>query len=209
MSLNNYNSIAPYYQLFSRLVYGRLLLSIQQDLIKTLPKKGNLLILGGGDGTILPLIASYAPNLSLHYVEASSTMISLAKSKSPIKQTIIFYHTDDILLLPEKMDALYAAFFFDLFDESTIAYLIERWTMQLSSSATWHIADFDAAYIPNGRWYRKIQLKASIIFFKTFTDLTLSKLPNVFKVFHTLKFKTLYTSELSGGFLRCQVFYQP
>ena len=109
------------------MVYGKDLLTIQVELIKTLPNKGNLLIVGGGTGDILPHLYQHSPNLKIDYIEASSKMIALAQRQTTTGQQINFIHSDTIPKTDYQYDAVYCAFFLDLFaEEEILQWLTDR-----------------------------------------------------------------------------------
>ena len=98
------------YNSLSGIIFAKRLQQIQQELIQYLPKEGNLLILGGGNGKILPLIYLHAPLLSINYVEASSSMIKIAK-KAKLKNQKITFHHSDVNNFEQKYKLIYAGFF--------------------------------------------------------------------------------------------------
>ena len=182
--LNQYNKIAHLYTGLSQLVFGNQLLKIQQELITHLPTDGKLLILGGGNGKILPHIHQHAPRLTIEYVEASSTMIQLAKKTKPKDQKITFHHKD-VRDYNQKHDYIFAGFFLDLFDEKEIEELILKFENN-KSRTTWYIADFQLNKRTKYRLLRNIQLKLTILFFRIMTQHSINHLPDIFSVFKGL-----------------------
>jgi len=185
--LNQYNKIAHFYTGLSRLVFGNQLLKIQQELITHLPTDGKLLILGGGNGEILPSIYKLAPKLSIDYVEASSTMIKLAKKKAPNQQKITFHHID-VLDYSHKHDHIYASFFLDLFHKKQIEQLIRK--LEKYKKTTWYIADFQINKNTRNHLFRSIQLKLTILFFRLTTQHTIRHLPDILSVFVKLGYSS-------------------
>lgn len=182
--LNQYNKIAHLYDGLSRIVYGNRLIKIQKELIQYLPREGKLLILGGGNGKILPLIYQHAPRLFIDYVEASSTMIQLAKKTKPKDQIITFHHMD-VFDYSEKHDHIYSGFFLDLFDEEQIKQLILKLGNK-NRETTWYLADFQLNKQTNYRLIRQIQLRATILFFRISTQHSIKHLPDIHSVFVSL-----------------------
>ena len=162
--LNSYNRIAFIYSLASKLVYGNTLTNIQHTLIKQLPQDGRLLIIGGGDGSILPFIYNNSPNLQLQYMEASSEMLKLAQSNAPKKQNIQFIHSDDFNKLDQEFNYIYAGFLFDLFPESKSTIIINELESKTLNDLTWYVADFEINKHTKRRRLRLFQMKLSIIF---------------------------------------------
>lgn len=204
--INDYNFIAPFYSFLSKVLFGKSLLTIQIKLIPTLPEEGRVLLIGGGNGEILPHIFSKRPNITIDYVEASSSMINLAKQMAPNLQTIQFIHSDTIDPTAEKYDAVFAAFFFDLFDENGII----KWLTLLSSVCvvkhTLHVADFQLSRTSNNYYWRLIQIKASIILFKITSNHRIKHLPKVFETIDQFGYKHLASKYLNDRFLCAKVF---
>ena len=186
--LNQYNKIAHLYTGLSRLVFGNQLLKIQQELITHLPTDGKLLILGGGNGKILPHIYQHASHLTIEYVEASSTMIQLAKKTKPKDQKITFHHKD-VRDYNQKHDYIFAGFFLDLFDEKKIEELILKLENK-NRETTWYIADFQLNKRTKYRLLRNIQLKLTILIFTIVTQHSINHLPDIFSVFKGLGYIT-------------------
>ena len=178
--LNQYNKIAHFYTGLSRLVFGNQLLKIQQELIMHLPTDGKLLILGGGNGEILPSIFKHAPHLSIEYVEASSSMTKLAKKNAPNHQKITFHHKD-VRDYSHKHDHIYAGFFLDLFHEKQIEQLIRK--LEKPKQTIWYVADFQINKNTKNRLFRSIQLKLTILFFRLTTQHTINHLPDIRSIF--------------------------
>ena len=186
--LNQYNKIAHFYTGLSRLFFGNQLLKIQQELITHLPTDGKLLILGGGNGEILPSIFKHAPHLSIEYVEASSTMIKLAKKNAPNHQKITFHHKD-VHDYSHKHGHIYAGFFLDLFHEKQIEQLIRK--LEKPEQTTWYIADFQINKNTRNHIFRSIQLKLTILFFRLTTQHSINYLPNIRSVFLSLRYSPM------------------
>ena len=184
-------------------MFGQSIQEIQHQLIRQLPTQGSLLLLGGGDGSILPLLYSHAPLLEIEYLEASSKMIELAKQQAHSSQKIVFNHNADFSTHKEQYDFIYTAFFLDQFTVHEIGKIIQRFKQ---SKTQWFVADFYLGENTRRKLWRNLQIKMSIIFFKCTTNHQVQNLPDVFKVFHELGFKSSYISTLGGGFYRLEIF---
>ncbi|NNJ55377.1 MAG: class I SAM-dependent methyltransferase [Bacteroidia bacterium] len=202
---NSYNFIANYYGFLSSSMFGNSILNIQENLIKHLPNQGTLLILGGGDGSILPLIFEHAPDIQIEYLEASNTMIELAKKKVSISQKITFNHNANFTTQLVSYDYVFCGFFFDQFEESKIAQIIQKID---SVKTRWMVADFCLNEVTKYRVWRMLQIKLSILFFKITARHSINYLPEVFETFYRDGFKSKHTSTLSHGFYRSQVFHR-
>ena len=187
-------------------MFGNSLLAIQLLLIKELPPKGHLLILGGGTGQILPSIYNQSPNLKITFLEASSKMIALAKRQTPTGQYITFIHSDSLENMKIECDYVYASFFLDLFSPTHIKAIVRTIENHQTHPMTWFIADFDLGPKVKYRLLREFQIKLSILFFTITTNHQQNFLPEVFEFFTKNRYKSLVTLYLKYGFLRAQVF---
>jgi hypothetical protein len=204
--LNSYNNIARSYSTLARIVYGDKLNQAKLTLVQTLPKHGNLLMIGGGNGEVLQAIFNHAPLLCVTYLEASDTMIVLAQKNSPAAMSITFEHSDSFEYAQVHIDAIYAAFFFDLFSPSKADEIIRLLEKKHTNKPTWHVGDFNLQGVDKWRITRKIQIKASILFFRLFTYHPYKKLPLVFQSFQKNGYISLFTSNLENNFLCIEVF---
>ncbi len=205
--LNHYNFIAKIYSPISRLVFGQRLKRIQAELISELPQEGSLVILGGGDGFILPLIYQHAPHLRIEFVEASSEMIKLAKAKTNANQNVSFTHSDSFSFQSSDHNLIYAAFFLDLFEQDKIGEVIGTIESKLKDQKNlkWYVADFELSKSTKRLVFRRFLIKLTILFFKIFTKHRVDYLPDVFNSFDQRKYKLLNTKTLGGNFIKYQV----
>ena len=207
--LNAYNKIANLYGLIASAVYGTQLNQAKQILVQTLPKHGNVLIIGGGNGEILQAIFDYAPHLSVTFVEASDTMLSLAKQITPETMSINFVHSDSFDYRQQHIDAIYAAFFFDIFSPIDADKIIQILEEKHPNKPTWHIADFNLQGVTKWKSLRKVQIKASILFFRLVANHAYTELPPLFSYFRNKGFKSLTKKTLAYNFLCIEVFQRP
>jgi SAM-dependent methyltransferase len=90
---NNYDPIARYYDVLSRLVYFRAQLKAQTDQLLFIPANSRILITGGGTGWILEEISKVRPSgLNITYVEISEKMLALTKKRDIKENTITYIH---------------------------------------------------------------------------------------------------------------------
>lgn len=201
--LNQYNKIAYLYNSLSGIIFGKRLQQIQQELIQYLPKEGILLILGGGNGKILPLIYLHAPLLSIDYVDASSSMIKIAKKAAPKNQKITFHHSD-VNNYEQKHKLIYAGFFLDLFNEKQIEELILKLGNKRSKTK-WYVADFCINKNTSYHLIRRFQLKITILFFRITTRHAINYLPKIHLVFEKMGYKSRKNKN-NTTFIFCDVF---
>ena len=203
--LNNYNSVAHFYDLASKLVYGDNLYKIQIDVLNQLPIEGKILILGGGTGLILKWLATHRPNLEIIFQDASSSMIKKARSNVSEDQNITFLHSSSFDH-QYGADFVFAAFFFDLFTQQESEGIIKSVNQNCNYKPSWVVCDFILDNKTKRAVIRKIQIKLSILFFKITTSHHLNFLPNVFDAFNSTAYEARYSNRIAGGFLCSKVF---
>ncbi|MEM0938526.1 MAG: methyltransferase domain-containing protein [Bacteroidota bacterium] len=140
MGINQFNSIAPYYDFLSRLVFGKKILESQIHFIKKIKKNDNILILGGGTGHLL----SYFPKGSqIDYLEKSEKMIQYAEKRKR-GLSIRFLHFD---FLRFKSDHRYTVvicpFFLDCFRLKNLNLAIEKIKSLLQPHGLLIVTDFE------------------------------------------------------------------
>ncbi|MEO1255896.1 MAG: hypothetical protein AAFY41_13590, partial [Bacteroidota bacterium] len=78
MAVNNFNSVAPFYDFLSKLVFDSSLLRAQKIYLDRIRSTDKVLILGGGTGEILKFVPKCE---SLYFLDKSSKMIEIAERK--------------------------------------------------------------------------------------------------------------------------------
>lgn len=198
--INKYNRIAFFYYPLLKLVFGTSIFKIQKTLIHQLPSKGNLLILGGGNGEIIPEIYKTCPQLVIDFVEASSNMLSLAKKKVAPDQKVIFIHSDTI---PRKV---YNAYLFPFVLDCLHTHEYRAIQDQLEHFAQKDNRILVIDFYQASTLKQKCLLALSILFIKITTKYPAWKLPPVFDYFDHSKFKALNTCYLQNKFMRATIY---
>lgn len=201
--INNYNFIAPYYGILSRLVYGHLLINAQKHLVDQLPLDGDLLFIGGGNGDLLPYLYGKRPKLNIEYLEASKQMIFLARSKKHELQKIIFTMSSEFET-QRPFDYVLAPFVFDMFYESETKEIIRKLEAKNKVIPEWYVCDFDSS--ADISFLDKVRLQLSILFFRLVSAHKLTFLPIIMPVFTDLGYRTRSSLGYRGGFVCAKVF---
>lgn len=174
--LNRFNWLARYYDQLATAVFGKSLYQAQIYYIRQIPRDANVLILGGGTGKILGELLRINSAGRICYIEASSTMIKLAKRNTSEgnRQQVLFIHgTEDSIPSEIKFDIIITHFFLDLFSQHSLDALIEKVNSSLAPGALWLACDF----INYGKWWQKSTLQAMYLFFRFCCGIESSKLP--------------------------------
>ena len=169
VSLNSFDSLAPYYDRLARLVFGRAIRSAQLIHLPHLSKAKSVLILGGGTGWILPHLLRASAVAHVTYIEASARMIALSRNSIPenARDRITFVHgTEDTLQPGNCFDAVIINFFADMFTDPELVGLVRQLKKLVNNDGYILCTDF-----VNDRWWQRAMLKAMYLFFRLTTKL--------------------------------------
>lgn len=195
----NYDNIARFYDLLSRLVYGRAIVNAQVSLLKFIPPDGRVLIVGGGTGWILEKIAEkYNSGITIDYVEASKAMIELSQKRHCGTNRVNFINLPiENFESAGSYDVIFTPFFFDNFEQNKIDWLFRRVGSMLKSKGDWLQADFVSSENEGKRW-QKILLKVMYFFFRVTCNIETNRLVNMESYFNAGYDKISEVSFYSG-----------
>ncbi len=197
--MNNFDRIAPVYDILSRLVFGKTILDSQTHFLRVVKSNDSLLIIGGGTGKVLNAIDELGIPTDVVYVELSRKMLNKAKARAPFKNIqVIFIHGGEEAIPESKFDIIFTAFFLDVFDSRRLQYVTTLLCRRLKDGGKWLVTDF----VNNEVNWQKIMIKLMYIFFRVTTNLEGSRLLN-FKYYlshlglHIEKEKLFYKGMIS------------
>ncbi|WP_420316874.1 class I SAM-dependent methyltransferase [Ekhidna sp.] len=167
MAVNDFDSVAPYYDCLSKLVFGESLLKAQAYHLKEIGDKDRVLILGGGTGKLLEYIPKSG---ELDFLEMSHRMLKRAKRRK-FHRSINFIHTDFLEFNTDKRyEVIICPFFLDCFDEQSLHTVIVKAKELLSPNGKLIVTDFDR------KGTNSLLLQSMLIFFKWFANLETTQL---------------------------------
>jgi ubiquinone/menaquinone biosynthesis C-methylase UbiE len=204
-SLNGFNRIAKSYDGLSRLVFGNSLRNAQLKFLNDIPGDSNVLILGGGTGWLLAELLQRKNTCRIWYIEASSSMIRLAKIKirNLSNTSVDFIHgTEENIPAEIKFHAIITFFYLDLFRDSTLPDVTNKLNEALSHNGKWLVADF----IKNGIWWQTWILKAMYAFFKTSSGIESAKLPQWESALQRARMKEIKSELRFMSFIKTAVY---
>lgn len=206
---NNYNTLAPFYQLISRLVFGKSLLHAQSCFLGKLKTVNSILILGGGSGEFLPKLLEINPHVKIDYVEPSARMIKLCQKKlSDSEQSQLHFHQttfQDFSLQNKKYDAVICFFFLDLFPKVKSEKIIQELCNQLHDSGRFFVADFQK---PQTNKERIVAL-LMFTFLKLSTNMENKQLYELHPILNYSKLNLIEEKQFSKGFVFSSVWKKP
>jgi len=142
--LNNYDKIARYYDVLSRLLFHQSQVNAQIAQLKFIPPHSRILIAGGGTGWILEELSKVQDQgLHITYVEISAEMIRLAKKRNTGKNSIEFINCAiEEFPITASYDVVHTAFLFDNFAGERTATVFRILHQALKPGGLWLYTDF-------------------------------------------------------------------
>ena len=180
MKNDGFDSVAPFYEKLSRLVFGNTLFQAQLTFINDIPDSAAVLIIGGGNGAFLKKLLETKPRLIITYVEASKKMLVLSQKivgENPNVQWIHGTQND----VPDKgYEIIITHFLLDLFSEGSLNELIPQLKHVLNKNGSWLITDFRQS--PSSKLPSRILLWLMYRFFRITCNIEASVLPEIWRV---------------------------
>jgi len=200
--MSSFDGIAPYYDLLSRLVFGKRIVEAQEYFLTEIKEGDRILILGGGTGWILKSIFKITGLVEVWYIDSSPKMIekSATRNVAPPKVHFICGTLDDI---PSdmKFNVIITNFFLDMFSEASLLPLIDSISRKLQLDGRWLCTDF----IKNEKWWQRVLLSIMYRFFKFTTDLKNDQLPDWENQLRKHGMITLSEKTFLKGFMKATV----
>ncbi|MEM9337473.1 MAG: class I SAM-dependent methyltransferase [Bacteroidota bacterium] len=139
--MNNFNFIAPFYDLCARIIFGSIIDRSQRYFIDQLPSEGHVLVLGGGTGKILEVISSQ----KVVFLDKSSTMIKYAKQRET-SSSVVFLQEDFLSFeIHEQFDVIMSPFFLDCFNGENLRAALIKIRKSIKPSGKLIVTDFQRA----------------------------------------------------------------
>ncbi|MBO3698906.1 class I SAM-dependent methyltransferase [Roseivirga sp. E12] len=170
---NDFDKIAPLYDLLANLAFGKTLERAQKTYLHKIEPASKLLIVGGGTGKIIQWIPE-GLDLKIDYVELSGRMLDRARSRLSKGNEIDFVH-GDAREQEGSYDVIIANFFLDCFSTSQLEQVLMHVKNQLNSAGSLLITDF----YPSDRPRHKLLLKTMHWFFRVISQLDADGLINI------------------------------
>ncbi len=205
----NYDNVAPFYDLISRLVYGSAILQAQIFLINAIPAHSSVLIIGGGTGHILEEISKkHNSGLQITYVEVSQKMIAFSKMKNAGSNNIIFI-SQSILdtTFHQLFDVVVTPFLFDNFSYNTSKIIFDKVDALLVPAGLWLFADFQLSE-KNNAW-QKLLLNFMYFFFRALCKIEAAHLQDMRMFFEKYNYRNISTQTFFKKFIYAVIYLKP
>lgn len=203
----NYNKTAWFYDSLARLVFGSALKNSQKHLLPLVPKNARILIIGGGTGqTLEDLAALQYEGLDITFVEISANMTALAQKRNAGNNRVTFI-VDAIeqVQLDYNFDVIITGFLFDNYDDADLPPTFTHIHAALKPGGLWLNTDFQLT----GKWWQPLLLKTMYTFFRMFSSIPVSKLPDVSRVFALHGFNAIASATFYGDFILTKAYKKP
>ncbi|MCJ8165373.1 class I SAM-dependent methyltransferase [Pontibacter sp. E15-1] len=208
---SGFDRVAPFYDRLAHVVYGRALEQAQQALMPYLPRKGRVLVIGGGSGWVLGQLLQTGRQLEILYLDASPAMLRRAKKRyrryQPAHPCTVSFRlgTEHSLQPHEQFEAVLTPFLLDLFPPPRLQQLMARLASALVPDGSWLFADFWPLQQPPPRWQRLL-LRSMYGFFGLVSGVQAKQLPAYGAHFRALGFEETHSSSFFKGMVQAKVF---
>lgn len=204
---NNYDKIARYYDMLSRLVFLRSQVKAQTGQLQHIPANSRILIAGGGTGWILEEITKIHPKgLSITYVEISLNMLSLSRKRDTGGNTVSFVHASIEEFSPDgSYDVILTAFLFDNFSASGIEIVFNQLDNALVENGLWLFSDFQYEEGKGKKW-QLFLLKTMYLFFRNIAQIEARSLLQTAHYFKAAGYRSIVESYYYGRFIKSTVY---
>jgi SAM-dependent methyltransferase len=205
--VNNYDPIARYYDLLSRLFFGRSEIRAQVELLGYVAPGSRMLIVGGGTGWILEEIADRCPaGLRVTYVESSGEMMRLAKRRRIGECVVSFVELPiEEFVTAERYDCILTGFLFDNFSAG-LAVRVVRWLCpMLEVGGYWLFADFYYRRRESKIW-QGLMLRVMYFSARLICKVDARELPDMDGLFEQAGFAPVRVSWYYRGFIKAVAY---
>ena len=196
---HNYDTVAWFYDRFSRLIFGGEQVNAQLYLLRAIPAGTDILIVGGGTGWVLEEIAKIHPSgLTITYVDASAKMVELAEKRNAGDNKVTFIAAPvEETVIDRRYDVVLTPFLFDNFTETGAKKLFSVIDEMLGPAGTWLYCDFQNT----GLSMHKVILKMMYTFFRLCCGIKATGLPDVASYFTTHQYRNFAEKTFMKGFI--------
>jgi tRNA (cmo5U34)-methyltransferase len=206
----NFDSIAPYYDSLSRLVFGNALRRAQVEHLGAIPEQAHVLLIGGGSGWLLKQLRLQKPQIQVTYLESSSKMLELAqkhcKQLAIPTAAVSFRLGDEDSLQPnESFDVILTPFLLDLFPDDRLQHLMDRLYTALHPGGLWLFSDFWPVHKPAPHWQR-LMLRSMYTFFGLVSGVRATRLPDFGLHFQRLHLQEKTNTSFYSGLIQAKVY---
>ena len=178
----SFDLVARHYRWLETITFGNALQRARTYWIDTIPRPRRTLILGEGDGRFLCELVHAYPKIDVDCVDASETMLQLARARlrraHPESTAHVDFICEDILKWSPKgsYDLLVTHFFLDCFPGRELPAIVAKLARAAEPGGFWLIADFTIPRNSFARARARLWLRMMYTFFGAVTGIAANEL---------------------------------
>ncbi len=205
---NNFDIVAPLYQIGESLCFGKLLQTSRIAFSDNIESSNNVLLLGEGRGFFLNYLLNLNKKCVVSVVESSSVMIRYQKSMIAHHDIdrVSFYNVPlQKFKSCKKFDLVCSFYFWDCFRSSEINFLLPKAVTYLSNGGYWINSDFvDGQFRRNKINFLKIRIM--YLFFQLLTGIRASSVLKFGSYAAKNSLSLKISREIEPNFIRSELF---
>ena len=198
---NDFDLIAGTYDVLTRIVFGKSMISAQHYFLSKIPASAKVLILGGGTGWIAEDLLRLNPSVQITYIDASDKMLEIAQKKLARHKNVRFIRGTQQAIPNEPFDVALTNFFLDLFSTRQLEEVILTIRTSLIRGGMWLVTDFEQT-----AWWHKTMLRMMYGFFRVISNVRVNQLPNWNDQILLSGFKGIDDAKFYGEFIRARLY---
>ncbi|HNP17351.1 MAG TPA: class I SAM-dependent methyltransferase [Fulvivirga sp.] len=185
---NNFNRIAPMYDMLSKTIFGNTIRNAQKSHLNQIEAKKRIVIVGGGSGKILLDLNQLGLELDVIYVELSTSMMERAMAIQPIINLNVEFVCADVLQMElPASDVIITNFFLDVFTEPNLNAVMIKLAAALRPNGIWLCTDF----VLTRKFFNDMLVWAMYAFFRVTTNLEGGRLLDFEEYFSKIGFQCI------------------
>lgn len=203
--LNGFDRIARIYDALKGMVFGKAIYDSQVYFVRSIQPDGDVLIIGGGSGELLPVLLESKPGCRIWFVEASAEMLGMAMKRVPASHTahVTFIHgTEDNLPPDLEFETVITSFFLDLFPDRKVLEISQMIASRLTPEGLWLVTDFVG---PANHW-QKVLLWSMYRFFAITCTIEATRLPSWTDQLAMSGMEEIASKSFYGEFIKSAVY---
>jgi tRNA (cmo5U34)-methyltransferase len=208
---SDFDHIAPYYNLLSRLVFGSSVHRAQLQYLDKISSEANVLIIGGGSGRFLKDVLLNRQFKKILYIESSAEMIRLSKEAiAGVEQSDhVEFITGTQADIPNAamFDVVITHCFLNVFQGDALKEVMHKLESHLKPGGFWLFSDFRISSHGSHRIWQRVLIRLMYFFFRITAGLKSNTLENFDEMFSSMKViklkeKVFYAGMISSACYR-------
>jgi len=169
LSIMSFNQVAPYYGLLSRIVFGKAMINAKRCFLDIVNETDRILIIGGGNGDILPILPSGS---EITFLDPSERMIQLAQ-RSNTDNTTFIQSSFERLNSDKRFSIIIAQNYFDLYTTEGLIPILSAINDYLEADGKLIVTEFT-----EDKQWQRLMLSVMYVFFGWMSSIQNQRLPN-------------------------------